>query len=393
MGEEIDFMDHVRLNTRWKLVSFLCLILIGMVISCEKEKVVVPNGNEIVSLVFNMGAISALNKEKKEVVVDIADFIDRTKLVAIFQLSEGATATVNNTPQYSSETPNDFTLPVTYTVTAANGQVANWTIKLQSNNQRIGLGSVVTEEKRLVKPYEWYVSQDTSGTSSKVNGGAACISMALKWTNVLKFSSSDISEIRRTSIEVFPLQARDPGYLFTPECVAFYLGLKNVFHKIITLSPDPFDVTEQIDKGNLVIMLVDFAKIPFNTLGYQYTNRFYTLPDKTIPTTGHWIVIKGYKRVDGNLFYETYDPYSKGEKYENGEPKGKNRYYYSQSISSGINGQNGWPYAFVIDKKQTVSNEVLRNEVYLPYFQIPLPELPVLMPPKLGTYVKIAFGY
>ena len=52
-----------------------------------------------------------------------------TTLVATFTLSPGATATVNGTPQVSGTTSNDFTDPVTYTVTAEDGVTTKiWTV-------------------------------------------------------------------------------------------------------------------------------------------------------------------------------------------------------------------------------------------------------------------------
>ena len=50
---------------------------------------------------------------------------DLTKLVAFYDLSEGATATVNGVPQISSRTVNDFTNTVTYIVTSKDGKKQN----------------------------------------------------------------------------------------------------------------------------------------------------------------------------------------------------------------------------------------------------------------------------
>lgn len=48
-------------------------------------------------------------------------------LIATFTTT-GVSITVNNLPQVSESTPNDFTRPVIYTVTAADGSTANYTI-------------------------------------------------------------------------------------------------------------------------------------------------------------------------------------------------------------------------------------------------------------------------
>jgi hypothetical protein len=53
-----------------------------------------------------------------------------TSLVATFTLSKGATAKVGADPQTSGTTPNDFTSPVTYTVTAEDDSTQNWIVNV-----------------------------------------------------------------------------------------------------------------------------------------------------------------------------------------------------------------------------------------------------------------------
>ena len=54
-----------------------------------------------------------------------------TALVATFTASPGAIVTVGTTTQISGSTPNDFTTPKTYTVTAANGTSATYTVTVK----------------------------------------------------------------------------------------------------------------------------------------------------------------------------------------------------------------------------------------------------------------------
>jgi predicted extracellular nuclease len=53
---------------------------------------------------------------------------DRSNLVATFTLSAAATAKVGATVQVSGTTSNDFTSPVTYTVTAEDGSTQDWVV-------------------------------------------------------------------------------------------------------------------------------------------------------------------------------------------------------------------------------------------------------------------------
>ena len=50
---------------------------------------------------------------------------DRTNLVAVFELAEGATATINGIPQISGETVNNFTDTVEYKVVSKDGKREN----------------------------------------------------------------------------------------------------------------------------------------------------------------------------------------------------------------------------------------------------------------------------
>jgi parallel beta-helix repeat protein len=61
----------------------------------------------------------------------------RNSLVAAFELAAGASATVGGTPQVSGVTSNDFTSPVTYTVTAQDGiTTQDWIVTVEEETVR-----------------------------------------------------------------------------------------------------------------------------------------------------------------------------------------------------------------------------------------------------------------
>ena len=62
------------------------------------------------------------------VFIEVANGTDLTNLIAHFSLSVGANATVSATAQDSAVTANDFTNPVTYTITAEDGTTQDWII-------------------------------------------------------------------------------------------------------------------------------------------------------------------------------------------------------------------------------------------------------------------------
>ncbi|MCK5136164.1 MAG: choice-of-anchor J domain-containing protein [Bacteroidales bacterium] len=70
-----------------------------------------------------------VNPVSHTVDIEVENGTDLTSLIATFSLSEGATASVEGADQQSGTTANDFTNPVTYTITASDGETKqDWTI-------------------------------------------------------------------------------------------------------------------------------------------------------------------------------------------------------------------------------------------------------------------------
>ncbi len=66
-----------------------------------------------------------------QVTIEVENGTDLTSLISTFTLSPGATASVNGIQQTSGSTPNDFTEPTTYTVTANDGVTKqDWTVTI-----------------------------------------------------------------------------------------------------------------------------------------------------------------------------------------------------------------------------------------------------------------------
>jgi len=85
--------------------------------------------NDILSFSFPEQTASAvINSTNKTVDIQVANGTILTNLVASFTLSAGATAYIGGTLQQSGVTVNDFTNPVTYTVTAEDGTAQVWTV-------------------------------------------------------------------------------------------------------------------------------------------------------------------------------------------------------------------------------------------------------------------------
>ncbi|MGO8684224.1 MAG: IPT/TIG domain-containing protein, partial [Thermoleophilia bacterium] len=74
-----------------------------------------------------MGVNGTINQSNDTIVVNLPYTPDVTALVATFTTT-GASVSVGSTPQVSGTTANNFTNPVTYTVTAANGTTQNYVV-------------------------------------------------------------------------------------------------------------------------------------------------------------------------------------------------------------------------------------------------------------------------
>ena len=100
---------------------------------------IAPNTeNDILTFTIpNQIGESDINDETHTVDITVPYGTVVTNLVATFTLSAEATATVGTTTQVSGTTSNNFTSPVTYTVTAQNGTGQAWTVMVTIADPRI----------------------------------------------------------------------------------------------------------------------------------------------------------------------------------------------------------------------------------------------------------------
>ncbi|MFQ5571722.1 MAG: hypothetical protein ACE5G0_18735, partial [Rhodothermales bacterium] len=71
---------------------------------------------------------ATINAIARTVDIEVANGTDVTNLIATFTLSAGASATISGTAQASGVTANDFTNPITYTITAEDSSTSDWTV-------------------------------------------------------------------------------------------------------------------------------------------------------------------------------------------------------------------------------------------------------------------------
>jgi len=131
-------------------VVAIAISLAGMTMfsGCDKNPATTDTGTEqeanIVAFTFaGIDGTATIDKTAHTVTAKAKETVDLTAIKAEFTLSLNAAATVNGTAQVSKQTVNNFTNPVTYRVTSADGKTTNdWTVTItkkgSSGNNPLG---------------------------------------------------------------------------------------------------------------------------------------------------------------------------------------------------------------------------------------------------------------
>ena len=109
----------------------------GKVTNNYKVKIIKNTKAEILTYSIN-GVNFIIDHNKKEITGTLPFATDKTKLIAKFTISDNATIKIGNKVQVSGTTANDFSSPITYTITSEDGKnKVNYTVnaKFEKNNQ------------------------------------------------------------------------------------------------------------------------------------------------------------------------------------------------------------------------------------------------------------------
>ncbi|MDP2813923.1 MAG: hypothetical protein Q8N92_05690 [Erysipelotrichaceae bacterium] len=186
---------------------------------------------------------------------------------------------------------------------------------LYANAQVWGLGETITTYKSNDRDYLWYFDQADSGIHSGNNCGPSSIQMVGKRVDKdFKLTAEDIRKDFR------PL-----GGWWYGEDINGSLDKYKIVYQVKTIE-DKYDLMFIIDAGNIAIINNNMDLITRNPNENQRTNRYYDY------VTGHYFVVKGYLTVDNKTFFEVYDPNNWSATYQDGTPKGQNRYYEAETL-------------------------------------------------------------
>jgi hypothetical protein len=205
--------------------------------------------------------------------------------------------------------------------------------------QSWGLGHFINRSLSENRIYNWYIDQSTSGNFAGVNCGPASVTMAIKWAD---------SSFTKTVLDARMTYEVSGGWWYTNDIDA-YLSDNHITHAIVALTNRADSISEilkqQLDNRQIIILCLDMNHIRPVAEAELRIDKFYP----TTPDWGHFIVLKGYKITDGELFFESYDPFSFGLMNDDNTLKGMNRYYRYEDLAATC--LPWWNYAFVIAKK------------------------------------------
>lgn len=183
------------------------------------------------------------------------------------------------------------------------------------------------------KDYDWYIDQKETGQYADNNCGPSCAVMSLYFQK--GYDEAITAEVARNT------RINDGGWWFTSD-IDDYLKEVGVKHKM-KFYKNPDSLLKPLKEGNICIICIDSSTLRYNPDVTSRFNKYYT------GGGGHFIIVNGYKVVDGRLYYIVNDPNSWGMKYADGTYMGIDRYYDAIDIDKTV---RDWSREFyVVDGK------------------------------------------
>ncbi len=259
------------------------------------------------------------------------------KLTPEFTVSDGAQASINREVKTSGAEQMDFTNMQLYTVSTPDYNVSSlWHVIVTNNDYTAsyGLGNWLTAglSNNGNSSESFYMEQQHTGTYSDENCGPACAAMALKWYDPRYAGGVEGARSSAVTSEI------DGGTWWYPRDVFNFLynnGIDAYYWNFDGASEEGFinTIIDLLEQGNLCIVCLNTGNLTEQTvLNHEYhTNRYYT------GGNGHFLLIKGYRIVNGTVWFEVNDPWGIDLKYKDGSYYGENRYYLGSDVATSRN--------------------------------------------------------
>jgi hypothetical protein len=322
---------HIKTHLVWS-------VLAALAIACSED------GDEVKIIDQPPVPEARFTEQLDRIALNAGDSYDPEGKDITYQWKTSSTSiTINNAREPKAffklpSTTKEETIAISLTVSDGKSEQTkdiNINVPPMTKARAYGLGRRVSQERSNNVPYEWYMEQNFTGQYSSINCGPTSSTMGIKW-----YSRSFVrtpEQARTEYIEKFS----QTGWWSTDD-IFRYLEENGVTHNSFQMSaPDRMKTT--LDEGNIIILCLDMYYVTYNPEEEQHFGKIY---QHNTPGVGHFIVIKGYKEVDGTMYYEAYDPDLGGQRYRDNTFKGKDRYYTSADLDAAT--QNWWDYFFVV---------------------------------------------
>ncbi|KXX67034.1 hypothetical protein [Flammeovirga sp. SJP92] len=214
-----------------------------------------------------------------------------------------------------------------------------------TNARKWGLGTEVIEEKSNNVEHEWYIDQKNTGTYYYENCGPSVATMSIKWIN---------PNFNKTAEDARNTYRPEGGWWYTYD-ITNYL-LKNGLYPYTEEIEHCDSLTHQIDEGNIVILCLDMYYVQREKKSKWRVDKFY-LANTT--GWGHFIILKGYKKMEDKVYFEVYDPYSMNKMYDDTSYKGKDRYYSGDDLEEAS--KNWWHFAIIVSPENVPISTAFRT--------------------------------
>jgi hypothetical protein len=192
-----------------------------------------------------------------------------------------------------------------------------------------GFGTREEGYVRNDRPYDWYIDQADTGPCADNNCGPSSTVMAIKWYDAGFRGSAAVARER------FPA---NNGWWYTSDVIN-YFAIWSVPNTVSSFTGTS-QLTTLLSQGQLIILCINTALLSLDGKSDHRVGRFYGY------ASGHILVLKGWRRVDGLLFFECYDPNNWHAIYSDKSPKGRNRHFPPSQLSQAI--EKWWNFIIVV---------------------------------------------
>lgn len=187
-----------------------------------------------------------------------------------------------------------------------------------------GLGKIEQEHISSNRDYDWYLGDKNKGVHQDRNCAFIGAAMAMKWYD--STIDADIAELRQR-------YKSDGGGLYLDE-VSEVLRDYNIGH-YISRGNNPELLKRHIREGRIILIGIDMSHISHNRIMEERVGSFYK------HFLYHMVIIKGYRIVDDNLYFEIYDTSHHGyQRYKDRTYKAIDRYYLSEEVVKALEGES-----------------------------------------------------